>query len=370
MLMHDNIQNAFGKADQGFENAIYKALDTIQRNEVRKPMKRVSVRVVLIAAVLCVLLTAVAYAAINRLGILDYITERRGVTVLPEASELVQKDIEQAGGQTEFASFSVRQAILDGTYAYIVVAVTPASPDIFLMGADAGPGDNIGNMGQIYADETGSIADYAKANQKKLVHVNIYTQAEEQGTPFINSLDYLHEEDGTLVYMLQGGFTGGGDTAKMDLICLSMSYDDNMMLDMESQQRESLSCTLSVSAPQSAVSSKDAKEYADCGVRIDTVTLSDSPMAVYAEITFTVIDAEKYAAMDSGLWFEFLDDNGKRMADGATGTGSIEALDDSQARFIQKTNLQAAQNLPATVTLRAYNCWDKVRYETHSFEMQ
>lgn len=129
-----------------------------------------------------------------------------------------------------------------------------------------------------------------------------------------------------------------------------------------------LSVTLKNSGTKETVISEMPAIYSDCGVRVDKVTLTGSAMAIYADIEFTVIDKEKFAETDDGLWFEFLDDTGKRLPDGASSSGSVEAIDENH--YILKVSLQASERLPSEIILRGYNCWEKNRYETHAFEMK
>ena len=76
---------------------------------------------------------------------------------------------------------------------------------------------------------------------------------------------------------------------------------------------------------------------------------------------------EKYRLTDDGLWFEYLDENGDIIGSGALGGGSIGPINESTLRNRQTDSLAAMDALPDTVTLRAYNCWTKERYETHAF---
>ena len=100
------------------------------------------------------------------------------------------------------------------------------------------------------------------------------------------------------------------------------------------------------------------------------ITLTGSAMAVYATIGYTVIDKTLFDRFDGGFMFEFLDESGNPWPGGAYGGGGTKTLDESFTRFEQQCNLQAVSTLPNKVILRAYKCWDKVRFETHTFEME
>ena len=89
---------------------------------------------------------------------------------------------------------------------------------------------------------------------------------------------------------------------------------------------------------------------------------------------FTVIDEAAFAATDDGLWFEFIDPQStetayasQRLAGGLSGSSSVADL--GGGHYVQTETL-AKNALRDTYTLRAYNCLEKTRYETHEFVMQ
>ena len=52
----------------------------------------------------------------------------------------------------------------------------------------------------------------------------------------------------------------------------------------------------------------------------------------------------------------------------AIGGGSVGPIDESTLRYRQTENLSAMQTLPKALTVHAYNCWTKERYETQVIE--
>jgi hypothetical protein len=91
-------------------------------------------------------------------------------------------------------------------------------------------------------------------------------------------------------------------------------------------------------------------------------------LAVYAEISYTVIDEAKFAATDTGLCFEFLGPDGNRLPDGAAGGGGTKSEDG--VHYVQESSIGAMEKLPREISVRGFNCWEKNRYETHTFEMK
>lgn len=364
-----DLSNAFGKADDVFVNNVKHTLADIRINSDRKDkkiVKRTSFRLVALIAAICVLCAGTALALTNTWGILDFLSGRMNdVQVLPEAAEIVQNDVTQSGGQTDFATFTVREAVFDGQNAYIVLDAKPSKDEYLLLGADANPSDPVGNLGPLFVDKTGTIADYARENNKKLIRTSLGIEGVNQ------SMDFLLEEDNTLVYMINAGITDGSSELNFKMNCVAapfVSKEGETVVDELNMKRTSLSVVVKNTETKDIVTSTESVNYSDCGVQVDRVTLTGSAMAIYAEIEFTVIDKEKFAETDGGLWFEFLDSNGDRIPDGAGSNGSIETIDENH--YVQKSSLQASDSLPGEIILRGFNCWEKNRYETHTFEMK
>ena len=82
---------------------------------------------------------------------------------------------------------------------------------------------------------------------------------------------------------------------------------------------------------------------------------------------FIITDEAAYAATEDGVWFEFLDENGDALSGGVTSSGEVARQEDGS--LVQSGSLAAQNGLPESVTLRAYNCWTKERYETNELTL-
>jgi len=377
--------SAFGQADDGFKTNVYRTLASLQRSEEKKIVKKLNLRVAIVAAVVCVVMVSTtALALTNTWGIMDFLTGfRTGIEVLPDAEDIIQKEVPQEGGESEMVAFSVREAIFDGQHIYIVAEARPTNSKYLLLGTDAMPSDPASGMGVFVSGENGTIKDYARKNDKTMLRT--WVGMESSGYSGTTSISFVLESDGTLVYMLSGEYDGGADELNLALACgfaPFLEQDGKDIIDTLHTQKIPLAVTLHSSGTTNTAVSTSSAVFEDCGVRVDAITLTSSPMSIYAEIEFTVINEEKYAKTDGGLWFEFLDENGERLPDGADSEGYIRpiggadseehmsTLGDGETRFLQKTSIQAAEFLPDEVILRGYNAWEKTRYETHAFEMK
>lgn len=355
MKTGEEFKRAIGPADQSFSAAVQRSVYQLQQKE-EKPMKKLSAALVVVTALLLIL--AVAVAAGMEWGVFDFFTERYGnrFQILPQAQEHLQTAVPQTGGQADSASFTLRQAVYDGHYLYMVVAAKPVQENVLLVDSFEVPEeDPIRDLlPDAPADMT--IAQYAQSVGKTLLATSI-------GGNHIDSQDYLWEEDGTLVYMAIGEATAGPEL-DVTLSCYAFPFGSTQ----EEMERTDLCFTLTNNIQCTEAVFGQPTLYSDCGVQVDEIALTLSPMATYYAISVTITDPEAYAKTDNGLWFEFLDESGERLPDGSTLSGGIEQVDDTH--FIQRGSLGAMDSVPTQLILRGYNCWEKNRYEMHTFQQK
>jgi hypothetical protein len=362
-----DLRYAFGQADDGFIDNVYHILAKMHKKQAGRPVIRRGALLAAVIVTVAILSAGTALALTNTWGILDFLSGRRvNVAVLPEASAIVQTEVPQEGGETELASFSVREAVYDGHDFYIIVDVKPTGDAYLLLGPDAYPQDPVGNMGPLFGDKTGTIADYAETHGKEMIQTNVSVGGTNGA-----GLDFLLQQDGTLTYMISGSLLDDSDSKDLELTCIIATfemYDGKEVVLQKNIKRSSLNISLENTGISGLVSSIAPAEYADCGVRIDSITLKASELAVYAEISYTVIDKAAFDATDTGLCFEFIDSEGNRLPDGAAGGGGTVTEDG--VHYIEESSLGAMETLPREITVRAFNCWEKNRYETHTFELK
>ena len=383
-MKNRDFRAAFGEPDAAFVSTVQDTLRRL-REEEQRPMKRKLSLSAAIAVAACLILATAALAAANHWGLFDFLNSGQSGGALPEAAEIVATDPPQVGGEGELASFKLREAVYDGEYVYMVVDATPAE-GLLLLGPDALPPDPMRNMTK---DESTSmtIGEYAEANDLQMAIVGIGNAAAAEGVGgVVSSLDWRLEADGTLVFMLSGEAPqGAGDVLEVALSCnvtplvpapegegITMQYYEpgaeeptsrfiGYDADAENIQRSELTFALSAVGASESPACELSAEYPGCGVRVDGVEFSLSPMAAYYEIHYTVVDEAAYAATEDGVWFEFLDESGERLPSGATWGGEVTQQADGS--FVQRGSLSARGDLSEIAALRAYNCWTKERYE-------
>jgi hypothetical protein len=333
--IEDMLRNAKG-ADIP-SSTLKKADETLQNLEYRKEeryMKTKIMRYVSIAAAVLLCVTT-AYAAVSRTGILDFL----GNSVLPTAP--IQTGVEQEGGQTEYADFTLREAVFDGAAAYLAFSVTPKKDDVVLLHMDS-------DVSKVYSDD------------KTVLKIAIAAIGRS------NRYQFADESDGTVVVMIDGEYVDGGRKT-LDCFLTPIKYANGEYVpDMANRVTTQISFNLENTSVFGTAVSGNAAVFADCGARVDRVALRASEMAVYADVEYTVVDESKY---EDGLAFHFLDANGDPLPYGAVTYGGTEALDGSGVKFVYKTSMQATEALPEKVTLKAWNIWSREKYETHTFNL-
>jgi hypothetical protein len=337
-----DFKNAFGEADQEFKNSLSLTLDKIEKNEERYPVKKNKGKLIIVIAIVCIFLSTTALALTNIWGIQDYLSDIFGLRILPEASDIIQSDIPQKIGKTDYATFFVREAIYDGQYVYLLVAAKPTRSNYLLLGADESLPDQ---------DE----------NKKVYVRTEVWP-VHEGGCV----LDFALEDDGTLIYMIQFEYENAASEVEINLECLTEPIVNDMVGDNRSQQ-VTLSATLKNTGTKETAVSTEPVEYSDFGIRVDKVTLTNSPMAIYAKIEYTIIDNAELTFNDRILMF--VDENGMVLS--AFHSERKIALDDSNTRFKDRFTLFASDTLPQEINLRIYDSWDKIEiHATHTFKMK
>lgn len=362
MKTADDFKHAIGTADEAFAACVRRSVAQLIASEEEPKVKKHG----WIITFALLLMSAVALATAAKWGVLDFLTRSSTGAPLPEATELIQTDIAQHGGETAAATISLREAVYDGNAVYMVLEAKPTSNDILLIGPDAMPEDKMVNFGSQFTEKDGTLADYALTRNKcRLVWVSLGDAAAQDGLDgIVDSIDYLLEEDGTLAIMIKGANLGNTETLPVSLVCVT----NEQTVDQPQNQRATLDFTLSKAPDGVRATSTQNAVFADCGVEVTQITLTQSPIATYVRITFNVIDEAAFAQTDDGLWFEFLDESDRRLAGGAIGIGSVSQCADGG--YEQIDSLFAMETLPDAVTLRAYNCWTKDRYETHTIPLK
>ncbi len=359
-------------------------LDALAGKENPVIKKKLSAAFVLMIAVF--LIGAVAAAAVSRAGIVDF--ARFVNSYVPEdAQEYVQTDVMTA--ENEMVTVALRELYYDGYIARLTVDVTPKDPTLMLLGMDMSPEDNWQNMtrlnGEWDENNTKTALDvFREGGYRTVYSVNCHLWP-ANGESAGSSGDYNLSEDGILTAFDQTEFgqplPEREATLRVYLTPHGQPYTDAVYQWPDDQIVLELPVTLKQAdyANETYVSTEPA-EYPSVGVRVDEIRMEVRAQEIHASIDYTVTDRETYDALDYGLWFEFIDPQStaeqpydQRLKGGMSGmgsTGPTDGTDPNTAVHFRQSETLGRNELHDTYTLRAYDAWEKDRFEEHTFVMQ
>ena len=353
-----------------------KTLYAMRGSEERRPKMKRKFSAALAFALVGVLAVAVALAVANRKGVLDFLSYSEAT--LPEnAGDYVQTDI--ASDERDGLHAAVREVVYDGHRLWATVDINMDGEKPLLTGLDYGLDDEE-KWAWLRHDESETddrtILDVYKAENYTdayYIVASVYDESDDQNT----SCEAHLQDDGTLTFYESISFEQAKAEREITVSVRAFKYeekDGRMNLNQKPMAELKLRFTAKASAvDEETIVSVEPVEYESIGVRVDRVTMTAKPLEMDYAIEYTVVDAEKFAQTDDGLWFEFIDPNSReeqpydqRLKAGFSGVGSVEPVDDTHFRQIGTLSLSEKAD---RYTLRAYECWEKRRFDTHEIRM-
>ena len=365
-----------------------RTLDAASGKEKHIMKRKISAAAVF--ALLAVTICAVAIAAANRWGILDFVGRYADAYIPEDAASYVQTDVLQM--QDERFRVNVREQYYDGRTVRFVIDVTPTDKKTLLTGVDTMLSDSWQNLlppqGEWDETDERTVLDVIhEAGYTSVYSVNVWTEDQENGG-VCGAMDYRLSEDGTLTIFMQEEYDDDrpvrSGVIKAGITPYVFPLEEESLPDYD--QRILLEQAIELTAVQDAASAPAADgtvpgvyvsvepvEYPSVGVRVDQLRIEVKPQEIYAIVDFTVTDEETHRQLYDGLWFEFIDPEKpgeaweQRLASGLSGGGGVYSMDD--VHYQQKETL-GKNELHETYTLRAFECWDKQRFETHEIAVR
>lgn len=355
-----------------------RALCAMRGSEERRPKMKRKFSAALAFALVGVLVVAVALAVANRKGVLDFLSYSEAT--LPEnAGDYVQTDI--ASDERDGLHAVVREVVYDGHRLWATVDINMDGEKPLLTGFDYGLDDEEKwawlRHDESETDDRSILEVYREEGYTDAYDIAafIYDEDDEQNTSFEVHL----QDDGTLTVYESLVFEQEKAEREITVSVRAFKYeekDGRMNLNQKPMAELKLHFTAKASAvdDEETIVSVEPVEYESIGVRVDRVTVTTKPLAMDYAIEYTVVDAEKFAQTDDGLWFEFIDPNSReeqpydqRLKEGVSGVVSVEPVDDTHFRQIGTLSLSEKADCYA---LRAYECWGKRRFDTHEIRMK
>ena len=349
-----------------------------------KPMKK-KISAVLVVCLVLTLFGAAAIAMAYHTGILDFAGRYTDVYVPDDAQKYVNSDVLQL--ENDVVSINVSELYYDGRLSRMTVELQPKDPSTLLLGPTSFPEDSWRDLvhmnGQWDDSDTRSIAEVWRENGYQAVYSVDTWMKPVSGEVTGGTGDNNLRPDGTLTLYCQVEYADDQPSRDVLFQLFLTPWETPLKADSAFLHEE----TIRLEAPmtleadeamnESFISTKPA-EYPSVGVRVDQLLINVRPQDIHVVIDYTVTDREAYAKTDGGLWFEFIDPEttaeqpyDQRLQSGLSGGGSVTPLngDPETATQFRQTETLGRNELHDAYTLRAYECWEKQRFETHTFEM-
>lgn len=380
----DELRSAFPEPDENFKACIRRTLDDLSVPPERRiiPMKQKKygskARIgALIAAATLVLSTIAAGAAAIHYNVFDFLNPTLEQP-LPQATQLIQTP--QATAQVEMkaptaedpastsaVTFSVREVLYDGVSVNVIVAATPQADDVLLLPADSAPEFSVTDLG---LEGTQTIAEYAAEHGKtRLYSLSIIDQGTLDGTGgLVGSQQFRMEPDGTLVIHVSNEHASIDPSVPVELVCTSIPVDvQTGHRDVDAIERASLTFALNNTADLQQLTFSTPTAYEHAGVTIQSVELKSTALGLYYTIHCKVDDQQTFDALEGGLFFWFLDENGAQLPGAAAASSGSAGCPDENGEFTQEGALAPTETLPDSLIIAAVNIWDEKNIlDTHT----
>ena len=354
-----------------------------------EPMvKKTSAAVIIMAALIALLTTGALAAALNAWGLIDFAGRHPGTFVPANYEDSVRPENETL--ETDSVSCTVRESYFDGRILRLTAQVT-AKANMLLIGADSSVNTPISDLFWQAGDaeneqEEETIGAYAlREYAGKLAEVSLGAEIDCADA----SLDYMRNEDGSYTFYLEYAFeeerTEIDVPLKLGVIPMRVYTDgqeEEEVVDRES--RESANRVMSFhSVATKTLLCETPMDFPKAGVRVNCVTFTVTPLEIRYALDYEVTDPEAFKAQDGGLWFEFIDPDSdaaeapdQRVSSGLM-SGSTVTRQDSESNgmtgsemIYRQTGSIGLNALGEQYTIRAFNAWDKARYESTTFSVK
>ena len=362
----------------GLQEVPWLEAKVLAKAEGEKPVKKkLSAATIVIVVLLILAMAGAVAAALNSWGVVDFAGNRAWTYVPENAQESISR--EEQTFETDALKCTVQESYYDGKILRATFRIEPKEKTLLIHS-----GDDFEDPFSDERDET--IAQYAQEHfDGNMTEVWIYvlTDSDNGGS------DCSHNEDGSIILYIEECLKE--EHPELTEIPLELGYAP--VTDGEPTVKK-VPMTLKVHAVESELYvCEEPLDFPEAGVQVTRAALTVTPLEIRVELDYTVTDLEKYNATEDGLWFEFVNPKstatdyfGQTFESGMAGGGSVACLDDrenepgeDEEEFIQPAKLGSRYRQTDTLglnalsdeyTLRAYNCWEKNRYETVSFRVK
>ena len=381
-ISRQEVSDALERRLSGLQEDPWLTAKVLSKAEGEKTVKKISATAILVIALLALTMAGALAAALNAWGVIDF-AGNLGWTYVPEnARDSVTA--ENMTVETDDLVCTIRESYYDGEILRLTADIAPKEK-MLLVAEDEVimPADN--------EEDCVTAVEYAKAHFGGRLG-DVYLYPEDMDVD--GEADWRRNEDGSVtLYMacffpdelpereakLELGYVPGKDLESLT----EEELEEESLFDTENMVRTPVTLKVRAVETESYVC-EEPLDFPSAGVQVTRVAMTVSPLEIRYRLYFTVTDLEKYKALDGGLWFEFVNPEStaadyfeQTFEGGLSGSGSIVCVDDRDefgnekvGSVLCQTDTLGLNALGEEYTIRAYNCWEKTRYETVTFRVE
>ena len=381
-ISRQEVSDALERRLSGLQEDPWLTAKVLSKAEGEKPVKKISATAILVIALLALTMAGALAAALNAWGVIDFAGNLSWTYVPENARDSVTA--ENLTVETDDLVCTIRESYYDGEILRLTADIAPKEK-MLLVAEDEVimPADN--------EEECVTAVEYAKAHFGGRLG-DVYLYPEDMDVD--GEADWRSNEDGSVtLYMacffpdelperdakLELGYVPGKDLESLT----EEELEEESLFDTENMVRTPVTLKVRAVETESYVC-EEPLDFPSAGVKVTRVAMTVSPLEIRYRLYFTVTDLEKYKAMDGGLWFEFVNPEStatdyfeQTFEGGLSGSGSIVCVDDRDEFGNEKVGSVLCQTDPLGLnalgdeyTIRAYNCWEKTRYEAVTFRVE
>ena len=351
--------------------------------------KKISATAILAIALIAVSMTAALAAALNGWGIINFAGNHVNAYIPPKYEDCITKENKTI--ETESVSCTIQESYYDGQILRLTALIVPKA-NTLLIGPGSSADDPIADLfwtkltPEDEDKEWESLGSYAlREYAGRLAEVNLSVDMPWEDC----ASNFMRNEDGSCTFYLecQGKEKAfeADTTIELSYIPLTITEEQlesgQITIDLDNRETASVSKTFRSVAMKTFVCDT-SMDFSSVGVRMQRVSLTVTPLEILCELDYEITDLSLYRAQEDGLWFEFIDPNStetmpyaQRYSTGLTSGGSIGRLDgrhdlpDEVGTVYRQRDAIGLDALSDQYTIRAYNAWDKTRYEAVTFHV-
>lgn len=355
-----NLRNAFKPMPDECRNALMTAACSVKEEE---PVKRVTIRTVLIAACIIIATMAIAMAAGQIFGWTDFLSGNYDVTV-PRDAEQAMKNNGEITRTVGPVTFTIGGLYCDGyTATASAVARTADGSDALITDEAYSSVGATGEDGEQAAERLGVDPDTTWIDAAQQLNLPLYSiravleiPEEYAGSEQMESA--MFNEDGSVTYFSMAPMDGKITGEKVDCNVRLRVAEINVN-DPEAEEEaiwESQPVSIRLESPL------DVKEYTvpensgvDNALRLDSVKAVQMPAGIYLLADYTALNniaKQTFWSYYGMTFFEFIQADGGDFptAMDLSGCGVIDQLDDWPV--IRLEQMISADSIPETICIR------------------